>query len=129
MTSALEQTERNAEQIRGQLLSTLKELDRRRRRAVDLPYQVRTHVGGVVTGLGVAVLGGTLAAVVWTVRRRTRRARLLRARVHALMRAWEHPERIARTRRIERRRKLAARAGLFLAGAAANRMWESRRTP
>lgn len=89
------QVEHTADRIRDELLLTLEELDRRRARAMDVQYQLMRHrelvmmAGGavlVLVGLGVGV-------AVW--RARHREEILAKKRRKAVLRAWEHPERLA----------------------------------
>lgn len=89
------QVEHAADRIRGELLLTLEELDRRRERALNVRYQLTSHrdwlmvAGGaalVLAGLGVGV-------VLW--RARHRQELLARKRREAVRRAWSHPDRLA----------------------------------
>ena len=93
--SAIDQTEKTADRIRSELLSTLGELDRRRKRATSVRYQVTSHLPFVVAGA--AVLAGAAGIAIWVgrVRGHSRKSINLRARVEAFMRAWEHPNRVA----------------------------------
>jgi hypothetical protein len=89
-----------ADRLRDEFLVTLRELDRRAHRAMDLRGLLRDNRRVVIAaGAGlaavVAVIIGTKLAL-----SRSRRARLPELRRRALRRAWERPERIAaRTRR------------------------------
>lgn len=94
MPEALEQTARVADRARGELLATVKELDRRRRLALDLKYQAQKHLSLVLMVAAVSVAVGA-AMVVTTTRRRNRKARTRRERIRGLVRAWNHPQRIA----------------------------------
>lgn len=90
-----EQVERTADRIRGELLLTMEELDRRRDRLLDIRYQAERHrdllIGAAITA---AVLTGVgLGVVVW--RARHRQEILARHRVKAVRRAWQHPDRVA----------------------------------
>lgn len=83
--------------LRGQLGGLVAELDRRRREAIDLRLQVRRHpvlVAAVATGAAI-LLGGAIAALVSA--RRTRQRPTVRAREarRALLRLFEHPDRVA----------------------------------
>jgi hypothetical protein len=87
---------RRADIVRSKLMRTLEALGRKRHDALDVGLQLRRHAGGVaVVALVVAFsLGGATAAlVVRMLPRPTRR----RQRVSALLRAFRHPERVART--------------------------------
>jgi hypothetical protein len=95
MPEALEQTARAADRARGELLATVKELDRRRRLALDLKYQARKHVSLVLVVAAVSIVGIGAATVVTTTRRRNRKAPTHRERVRGLVRVWNHPQRIA----------------------------------
>lgn len=95
MSDAREQTERTADRIRDELLTTLKELDRRRLQATDVRFQLQQHVDLlIVVGGGIALLAGAGIALV-TYQRATREKRLTKQRVKSLRRAWQHPERLA----------------------------------
>lgn len=90
-----EQVERTADRIRDELLLTLEELDRRRDRVLDFRYQALRHrdflVGAAITA---AVLTGVgLGVVLW--RARHRQQILVRHRMKAVKRAWQHPDRLA----------------------------------
>jgi len=94
--SSREQVEKTADRLRVELLATLEELERRRQSAMDVRQQLANHVG-LAAGVGAAVLallGGTLA--VSLVRRRNRRALGTRERLRGFIRAWEHPDWLAR---------------------------------
>jgi hypothetical protein len=92
MPEALEQTARLADRARGELLATVRELDRRCRLALDLKYQAQKHLPWLFLVAAVSVVAAT---VVITTRRRNRKARTRRERVRGLIRAWNHPQRIA----------------------------------
>jgi hypothetical protein len=90
-----EQVERAADRIRDELLLTLEELDRRRDRILDIRYQISKHrnflVGAAITA---AVLTGAgVGVAVW--RARHRQEILVRHRMKAVKRAWQHPDRLA----------------------------------
>lgn len=89
------QVEVAADRIRGELLSTLHELDRRRAQATDLHAQFERHkVGAAIAAGGLAlVVGGLVGASI--LRHRYHDARLRKERVRGFVRAWEHPQRIA----------------------------------
>ena len=93
--SAIEQTEKTADRIRDELLSTLHELDRRRARVTDVRLQVREHLGALALAGGVLAFGLGLTVLVARTRAKSRRSVLLSDRVHAFIRAWEHPRRVA----------------------------------
>lgn len=95
MNNGPEQVEKTADHIRAELLTTLHELDRRRHLALDLRYQARKHLplllllsAGVVVAVGVGV-------TITILRSRARKNHLLQERLLGLLRAWEHPHRIA----------------------------------
>ena len=93
--TAMDQTEKAADRIRSELLLTLEEIDRRRQRATDLRALARDHVPGLVAlGAALGVLAAAMAVVV-RVRAHSRRTIAFRDRARALMRAWEHPNRVA----------------------------------
>ncbi|HEY8210768.1 MAG TPA: hypothetical protein VIG99_24965 [Myxococcaceae bacterium] len=95
MSDAREQAEQAADRMRDDLLTTLKELDRRRVRATDWHYQFQEHQRGLLIGVvavaGVVALGVGLAIN----RRRTTGRRRANRRWEALGRVWKHPERLA----------------------------------
>ena len=89
------QITQTADRLRDGFLVTLRELDRRRHRAMDLRGLLRENRRVVVAaGAGVAalivVIIGTSVAL-----SRSRESRLSERRLRALRRAWENPERIA----------------------------------
>ncbi len=92
--TTLEQTEKTADRIRDELLATLKELDRRRRLAIDWRYQARQHSVVLVAAAISLVLVAGFAAYVARVRKKTRRPRLMRERIRAAKRIWEQPKRL-----------------------------------
>jgi hypothetical protein len=116
--STREQVEHSADRVRSELLLTLEELERRGRAAVDVRHQLETHVPWLIgAGVGVAVLGlAGFGVSRW--RSQTRRSRLRRERVRGLLRAWEHPDRLAKGRKKPRlsaelgRRLLLAMVGV-----------------
>jgi hypothetical protein len=93
------QVARTADRLRDGFLVTLRELDRRAHRAMDVRGLLRDNrrvviaAGAGLTVLVVVIIGTSVALS------RSRQARLPELRVRALRRAWERPERIAsRTR-------------------------------
>lgn len=95
MPESIEEAARLADRARGELFATLRELDRRRRLALDLKYQAQKHFSWVLILAAVSVVAVGTAAVLTTTRRRTRNAHTRRERVRGLIRAWNHPQRIA----------------------------------
>lgn len=89
------QVEIAADRIRGELLATLHELDRRRVEAMDLKTQFDRHkTAAAATAAGVALLiGGVVGASL--LKRRHHDAQLRKQRVRGFTRAWQHPERLA----------------------------------
>lgn len=95
MSDAREQADQAADRLRDGLLTTLKELDRRRQRATDLRYQVQQHrTALVLTAGGVVAVVGSLVALA-QVRGRRRYHHRFQRRWEGLRRAWEHPDRVA----------------------------------
>jgi hypothetical protein len=98
MTEGLQQAERAADRVRGEFLRTIDELDRRRHQATDLKRQLRGNWKLL------AALGGVLGAMIAGKALLSRRARehqvkaLQRERGRSLLRAWQHPDRIAPAR-------------------------------
>jgi len=93
--SARQQVEAAADRIRDELLTTLKELDRRRLSATDLRYQLATHRRAVLLAAAGVFGIGTLSGTVLLFRAARRRRARFGARVKAVRRAWKHPERLA----------------------------------
>lgn len=87
--------ERRADLIRSRLATTLEALDTRRHELLDPRYQFREHARGtIVAAVGVVVsLIGGLAAAYYHSRETARHP--FRTRWRALVRAWQHPERLA----------------------------------
>ncbi len=84
--------------LREEIGDLVEELDRRRREAFDVRLQLRRHpVAASVAGVAVAALvGGTVALLVYNTRRKRRatyKARQLRVAFDRMMR---YPERVAR---------------------------------
>ncbi len=90
-----EQVERTADRLREEFLITLRELDRRRHRAMDVRTLVRDNrrvllaAGAGLAALVIVVVGVTVALT------RTRRTRMDRRRLEGFRRAWENPDRLA----------------------------------
>ena len=89
------QVARTADRLRDEFLVTLRELDRRAHRAMDVRGLLRDNRRVVVAaGAGLAaavvVIIGTSVAL-----SHSRQSRLPELRMHALRRAWERPDRIA----------------------------------
>ncbi len=98
MSEHLERVEKSADRIRGELLETLRELDRRRHQATNVRHQVAQHLG-LLIGVGAAALAFALAGIaVGRVRTKTRHSRRARDRVRGFIRAWDHPQQIANQR-------------------------------
>src|SRR5205823_2627506 len=93
--TALDQTEKTADRIRTELLSTIAELDLRRRQATNVRYQVVSHLPLVIAGAALLTGVAGIAIFAGRVRAHSRRSIHFRDRVDAVMRAWEHPNRIA----------------------------------
>jgi hypothetical protein len=96
VSAALEPVlEKTADRLRDQFLVTLRELDRRRQRAMDLRGLLRENrrvliaAGAGLAALVVVVVGTSVALA------RVRARRLPRRRLEALSRAWENPDRVA----------------------------------
>ena len=93
-----EQIERAADRLRGDWMSTLRELDRRREEVLTpngLWRALRRHPGVLGAGAaGVAALIGGGVALGFA-RKRWHRRRANRLRMRALSRAWRFPERLA----------------------------------
>lgn len=98
MPEPTEQIARLADRARGELLATIRELDRRRRLALDLKYQAQRHFSWVLLFAAASVVGVGAATVLAATRWRHRRARVRRERIKGLVRAWKHPQRIANER-------------------------------
>jgi hypothetical protein len=95
MNEAREQSEKEADRIRLEWLSTLRELDRRRHRALDFRYQVKRHFTLLAALAAGAVAVAAISVAVGVTRVRSRNQRLLAARINGLIRAWQNPEDIA----------------------------------
>ncbi|WP_235969450.1 hypothetical protein [Anaeromyxobacter diazotrophicus] len=84
--------------LRGELGELVDELDRRRRALFDVRAQLRAHPVAIsLAGLAVAaVLGGSVALLVYNGRRKQRRSYKARQLRVAVGRMMEHPERVGR---------------------------------
>ena len=91
-----EELEREAERTRARLLETLDVLDRRRHDLLDVRKQVEDHFAPVASAIAIAVLflGGAIGVAIHdAIDRRRHKGR---ARVRALARLWQHPDRALR---------------------------------
>ena len=79
--------------VRSKLSATLGALDRRRREVIDLPQQVKKHLGLVAAVAGACVVG---VVVIGIYRAGTAARRLRQERWRMLHRVWTHPEWTAR---------------------------------
>jgi len=89
------QVEKTADRLRDEFLITLRELDRRRHRAMDVRGLLRDNrrvVMAAGAGLAAAVIVIVGASVALS---RSRRARLPSRRMEGLRRAWQNPDRLA----------------------------------
>lgn len=91
--------ERRAEEARARLAETLAELDRRRQEWFDVGAQLHRHTREFARagGLGLGSIAVLSAIALLRAARRDRRKRAERA--HAIVRFWNHPDRLARRRR------------------------------
>jgi hypothetical protein len=98
MNDGLHQAEQKADRIRGELLRSIDELDRRRHEALD--WRIQLHRNWRVLAAAGGVMGALVAARLLLAklaeRRRVKHVR--RERVEALRRFWAHPERVAPSR-------------------------------
>ena len=89
------QVEKTADRLRDEFLVTLRELDRRRQRAMDVRGLIRENrrvliaAGAGLAAFIVVVVGASVALS------RSRRSRLSERRFRGLQRAWENPDRLA----------------------------------
>jgi hypothetical protein len=90
--------EREIGSLRSEIEELVNELDRRRRDAFDVRLQLHRHPGAVtVAGVALAaVLGGTIALLVYNGRRKQRASYKARQLKVAVGRMMKHPERVAR---------------------------------
>ena len=95
MSDAREQADQAADRMREDLLTTLKELDRRRVRATDWRQQFEEHQGALLITAGAVVAAVALGVGLIVTRRRVAVRRRVRRRWEAVGRAWSHPERLA----------------------------------
>jgi hypothetical protein len=92
--NGLGRVEASADRIRDGLLLTLKELDRRKDRALDLRGQLARRRSVVLKVGAGALITLILLAGAQIARSHRRRRRLPRERIRALYRLWRHPERL-----------------------------------
>jgi hypothetical protein len=95
MSDAREQANQAADRMRDDLLTTLKELDRRRLQATDWRYQLQAHQRTLLLTASAVVGVVALGVGLIVVRRQVAHRRQVRRRWEAVGRAWNHPERIA----------------------------------
>ena len=106
------QITQTADRLRDEFLVTLRELDRRAQRAMDLRGLMRENrrvllaAGAGLTAVVVVIIATSVALS------RSRDSRLAERRLQGLRRAWENPERIA-ARRAEVPRPLRLLLGLL----------------
>lgn len=90
-----QQVEKTADRLRDGFLVTLRELDRRRQRAMDVRALVRDNrrvliaAGAGLAGVVIVIVGASVALG------RSRRSRLNERRIEGLRRAWRNPDRLA----------------------------------
>ncbi|HZJ53083.1 MAG TPA: hypothetical protein VFD38_03005 [Myxococcaceae bacterium] len=95
--SAAEQPQvaQTADRLRDEFLVTLRELDRRRQRAMDVRGLMRDNrrvlvaAGAGLVAVVVVIIGTSVALS------RSRQSRLPKLRIEGLRRAWENPDRVA----------------------------------
>jgi hypothetical protein len=85
--------------IRGRLMHTIEQLDRRRHEAFDLRLQLRRHMAqiGLIGALAIIATGIAVGVVVDRIRTAADRRRQARRRL--LMTVWRHPDRVLRAQR------------------------------
>lgn len=118
----LEQTEKAADRIRSELLSTLEELELRRGRATDWRYQAAQHKGTLLLSAGVLLLSLGFGASLSRARARRRSSGLFRQRVRALVQAWRDPRLLAAPPPRSLPREIALRAACSFSSALAGRL-------
>jgi hypothetical protein len=90
------QVVKTADRIRDEFLVTLRELDRRAQRAMDVRGLIRDNkrvliaAGAGLAAVVVAIIGTSVGLS------RSRQSRLPERRIEGLRRAWENPDRIAK---------------------------------
>ena len=99
MSEHLNQIEKSADRIRGELAGTLRELNRRRHLAMNPRYQIqqqlRKHFVAYATAAGITA-AVALGSLVYARRAyQQKNVRLSRARFEAVERAWRKPGRVA----------------------------------
>lgn len=121
------QVAKTADRLRDEFLVTLRELDRRRQRAMDVRGLMRENrrvliAAGAGLAAAVVVIIGTSVAL-----SRSRESRIGERRLRGLVRAWENPDRIA-TRARNLPRPLGVLLGLVKVAAIAGGAQLLRRT-
>jgi hypothetical protein len=117
MNNGADRVEKTADRIRAELLTTLHELDRRRHLALNLRYQISKRRPLLIAVSASVMLAIGLGVTIGVVRSRARKNHLLQERILGVLRAWEHPQRIANS---SVDRPLSAAAGRKLAIALAS---------
>jgi hypothetical protein len=93
-----ESLEHEADLVRARLLGTIGELDRRRHELLDIKLQLRRHAGDLLSIFGGLWVGAGATVAILFVRERRREQRVRKERLRAIVRLWQHPERIAARR-------------------------------
>jgi hypothetical protein len=116
------QLEREIDTLRSELGRLVDELDRRRHEAFDLRLQIGKHpvAAGMAAAAVAAAVGGTVAFLVWSRRRRQRPMERIRRARSALVRLLDDPDRIAREPRVAE--KMLAAAGTAAASTLVRRV-------
>jgi hypothetical protein len=91
--------EQEAELTRARLIETIDQLEQRGHDAFDWRMQLRRHSGALTLVGSACAATAALPVAVAIYRAATRPGRMRDERAHALMRFWEHPERVAVKRR------------------------------